>query len=94
MDSTAENPESKRYEFEAGKRAVQAHYERIGRKNAIVEETENPGLYRTRYQIKEEPKVSVIIEYRESKEKLERCIKSIELSNWENYEILVAANLE
>ena len=91
IDSTAENPESKRYAFEAGKRAIQAHYDRIGRKNAIVEETENPGLYRTRYQIKEEPKVSIIIEYRESKEKLERCIKSIESGCWKNYEILVIA---
>lgn len=94
MDSTAENPESKRYAFEAGKRAIQAHYDRIGRDNAVVEETEYPGLYRTRYQVKEEPKVSIIIEYKESKEKLERCIKSIESSNWKNYEILVAAKLE
>lgn len=91
IDSTAENPESKRYAFEAGKRAIQAHYERIGRKNAVAEETENPGLYRTRYQIKEEPLVSVIIEYRESKEKLERCVKSIESCHWKNYEILVIA---
>ena len=29
-DSTAENPESKLYAFEAGRRAVQAHYERTG----------------------------------------------------------------
>ena len=27
-DSTAENPESKRYAFEAGRRAIEAHYQR------------------------------------------------------------------
>lgn len=42
MDSTAENPESKRYAFEAGRRAIQKHYERIGLKDAYVEETAYP----------------------------------------------------
>lgn len=30
MNSTAANPESKRYAFEAGKRAVEDHYRRLG----------------------------------------------------------------
>lgn len=29
-DSTAENPESKNYAFEAGKRAIEAHLKRLG----------------------------------------------------------------
>lgn len=47
-DSTAENPESKGYAFEAGKRAIEAHYERIGI-SAQVFPGEFPGLYRTRF---------------------------------------------
>ena len=41
-DSTAENPESKLYAFEAGARAVQAHYDRVGI-NAKVESTKYLG---------------------------------------------------
>ena len=43
IDSTAENPESKKYAFEAGKRAVQEHYKRIGMEHVEVSETKYPG---------------------------------------------------
>lgn len=91
IDSTAENPESKRYAFEAGRRAIQAHYERMGRKHDLVENTEYPGLYRTRYMIEEEPKISIVVEAAESEE-LKRCIESIEACGWNNYEIIVTAS--
>lgn len=70
MDSTAENPESKRYAFEAGRRAIQKHYERIGLKDAYVEETAYPGTYRTRYKYADKPKVSIIIDEITKKELL------------------------
>ena len=47
-DSTAENPESKTYAFEAGKRAIEEHYKRTGI-NAEVLQGEFLGLYRTRF---------------------------------------------
>ncbi len=46
--STAANPESKLYAYEAGKRAVQAHLERTG-SAAEVLDTSNYGFYRLRY---------------------------------------------
>ena len=47
-DSTAENPESKTYAFEAGKRAIEEHYKRTGI-NAEVLQGEFLGSYRTRF---------------------------------------------
>lgn len=51
--STAENPESKRYAYEAGRRAVQAAIERNGW-NAQAKETAHVGFYRVEYLDKEE----------------------------------------
>ena len=46
--STATNPESKLYAYEAGKRAVAAHLGRTGR-SGQVQDTENYGFYRVCY---------------------------------------------
>lgn len=46
--STAANPESKLYAYEAGKRAVNAHLERNGVKARVLD-TENYGFYRVCY---------------------------------------------
>ncbi len=48
QSSTATNPESKLYAYEAGKRAVEAHLARIGQ-TAILKNTENYGFYRAVY---------------------------------------------
>ena len=58
--STAENPESKRYAFDAGKKVIEDHLKRCG-ESAEVEMTEYPGFYRVKYSIKEKPRVSVVI---------------------------------
>ena len=58
--STAENPESKRYAFDAGKKVIEDHLKRCG-ESAEVEMTEFPGFYRVKYAIKEKPRVSVVI---------------------------------
>ena len=50
MDSTAADPESKAYAFEAGRKAVEEHYKRMGIP-AKVEMTERPGWYRSRLEI-------------------------------------------
>ena len=92
MNSTAANPESKRYAFEAGKRAVEAHYERMGIP-AEVELTDRPGWYRSHVKIEGEPMISIIIPNKDHMEDLELCVSSIEeRSTWKNYEILVVEN--
>ena len=92
MNSTAANPESKRYAFEAGKRAIEAHYERMGIR-AQVELTDRPGWYRSHVEITGDPLISIIIPNKDHIEDLELCISSIEeKSTWKNYEILVVEN--
>ena len=92
MNSTAANPESKRYAFEAGKRAIEAHYERMGIR-ADVELTERPGWYRSHVHINGEPLISIIIPNKDHIDDLELCVSSIEgKSTWKNYEILFVEN--
>jgi len=91
-DSTAENPESKDYAFKAGARAVQAHYNRVGI-DAIVEETRHKGIYRTKYNLKETPLISIIIPNKDHVEDLKVCISSLENKcDYENYEIIIVEN--
>ena len=89
MDSTAENPESKRYAFEAGRRAIQKHYERIGLKDAYVEETAYPGTYRTRYKYADKPKVSIIIDEITKTELLGKTLQSIKANDYPDYEVII-----
>lgn len=91
MDSTAANPDSKRYAFEAGRKAVEAHYERLGIP-ASVEHSEFYGMYRTIYEWKEEPLVSILIPNKDHIDDLEKCIRSIQKSDYKNYEIIVIEN--
>lgn len=91
-NSTAENPESKRYAFEAGMRAVQAHYDRLNLP-AEVEMGEYPGLYRTAWLWKEQPLVSILIPNKDHTEDLDKCISSIEQkSAYRNYEYIIIEN--
>ena len=91
--STSENPASKRYAFEAGKRAVQAHFDRVGI-DARVEMGEYPGLYRVQYIMPEKkPLVSIIIPNKDHIPDLDKCIRSIrEKTTYPAYELIVVEN--
>lgn len=90
--STASNPESKLYAFEAGKRAIEAHYRRAGI-DAAVELTPNLGIYRSRFAIKGNPMVSIIIPNKDHIEDLDKCIQSVlHKSTYSNYEIIIVEN--
>ena len=91
--STAENPESKLYCFEAGKRALEAHLRRMGVEGTVELNREHPGYYHVTYPVKGEPLVSILIPNKDEKETLEACIRSIrEKSTYRNYEIIVLEN--
>lgn len=90
--STAGNPASKNYAFEAGRRAVEAHYRRVGIE-AAVETTSMLGRYRSRFVIQGEPLVSILIPNKDHVETLKRCLDSIkEKTTYHNYEILIIEN--
>lgn len=90
--STSENPESKRYAFDAGQRAVQAHYDRIGVKAEVLQ-GEYLGLYRTKFIRDYDPLISIIIPNKDHLEDLRRCMNSIEeKSTYQNYEYIIVEN--
>lgn len=90
--STSSNPESKLYAFENGCKAVKAHYDRIN-VPATVEQGPFYGMYRTRYQWREEPLLSIIIPNKDHADDLSKCIQSIlQKSIYKNYEIIVVEN--
>lgn len=91
-DSTALDPESKMYAFEAGVRALEAHYRRIGIP-ASVDMMKVRGWYRTRFHLMDHPMVSVLIPNKDHGEDLSRCIESIRTkASYQNYEILIIEN--
>ena len=86
--STADNPTSKMYAFDAGKRAIEAHLQRIGAK-AEVSHTKDLGFYRVKYQVQGNPKVS----NKDEKETLKKCLESIwQKTTYSNYEIILVEN--
>ena len=91
-NSTAADPKSKMYCFEAGQKAIHDSIERCGIE-AKVEFTDHLGFYRVKYPVIGQPKVSIIIPNKDQKETLKTCIDSIlEKTTYENYEIVVVEN--
>ena len=92
MNSTAANPESKMYAFEAGRRAVEEHYKRLGIP-ATVEHGQFYGMYKTKYLWKEKPLISIIIPNKDHIEDLQKIMNSIdEKSTYRNYEFVIVEN--
>ena len=90
--STADNPSSKLYAFDAGKRAIEAHLARIGAK-AEVSHTKDLGFYRVKYQVQGNPLVSIVIPNKDEKETLKKCLESIwKKTSYSNYEIILVEN--
>lgn len=92
MDSTATDPSSKAYAYEAGRKAVREHYQRLGI-DAKVEMTERPGWYRSHVKVQGNPLISVIIPNKDHTDDLELCLFSMtRKSTYRNYEILIVEN--
>ena len=90
--STADNPSSKLYAFDAGKRAIEAHLARAGAK-AEVSHTKDLGFYRVKYQVQGNPLVSIVIPNKDEKETLKKCLESIwKKTSYSNYEIILVEN--
>ncbi len=90
--STAGNPESKPYAYEAGARALDAHFARIGA-DATAQATDSPGFYKIHRPIHDRPLVSILIPNQDHKDDLDKCLSSVtENSTWDHYEILVIEN--
>ena len=60
-NSTANVADAKPYAYEAGQRAVDAHIKRIGKKAVVENGQDVPGIYKIKYEIEGNPKVSILI---------------------------------
>ena len=90
-NSTADNPLSKTYAYEAGQRALQEHLERVGQPGE-VSQLMHFGFYRVQYPVKGNPMVSIIIPNKDQSDTLRRCIESLMKSSWQNYEVIIVEN--
>lgn len=92
--SVASDIEAKPYAVEAAKRAVADHLEKRGFSHFQISSTRAfPTIFRIRYQIEGNPRVSVIIPNKEHLEVLRQCVESIlERSTYDNYELVIVEN--
>ena len=83
---------AKPYAYEAGKKAIQEHIDRLGLKGN-VEDGNTLGTYKINYEIIGNPKVSIVIPNKDYISTLKVCLKSInKLTTYENYEIIIVEN--
>lgn len=91
--STANAADAKPYAYEAGQRAVEAYIKKTGRKGTAENGQDVPGIYKIKYEIQGNPKVSILIPNKDNANLLKTCIDSIlKLTTYKNYEIVVIEN--
>ena len=91
--STANVADAKPYAYEAGLKAVDAHLKRMGKKALVEDGQDIPGIYKIKYEIKGNPKVSILIPNKDNVNLLKTCIDSIlKITSYANYEIVVIEN--
>ncbi len=83
---------AKPYAYEAGKKAIQSHIDRLGL-DGTVEDGVTLGTYKVNYKIKGNPKVSIVIPNKDYVSTLKTCLNSIKkLTTYKNYEIIIVEN--
>lgn len=92
--SVASGIEAKPYAIEAAKGAVAEHLRKHGFTHFQISSTRAfETIFRIRYQIIGNPKISIVIPNKDHVQDLKRCITSIlEKSTYDNYEIIVVEN--
>lgn len=91
-NSTSVNADSKPYAHEAGKRALADTFERQGLTVEVLD-SGIPFVYRQKYVLPLQPKVTIVIPNEDQAELLEACVRSIlDTSEYSNYEIAIIEN--
>lgn len=92
--SVASDISAKTYAIEAARGAVADHLKTQGFENFQIESTRAfATIFRIKYQLLSNPKISILIPNKDHVEDLSRCISSIlDQSTYENYEIIVIEN--
>jgi O-antigen biosynthesis protein len=99
--SAAGDVNAKPYAWLAGQRAIQSHCDRVGFEAEVAHDMAQPGWYRLRPRLTEQPPVSIVIPtngnsavvHGERVSLVVNCVRSIvEHSTYGNYEIVVVAD--
>lgn len=92
--SVASDINAKSYAIEAARGAVADHLRTCGYENfEIVSTKAFETIFRIKYEIKGNPKISILIPNKDHKEDLSRCVESIlKESTYDNYEIIIIEN--
>jgi len=92
--SVAANINAKSYAIDAAKGAVAAHLSSCGFENFEITSTKAfETIFRIRYELTGNPKVSIVIPNKDHADDLRRCVSSImEKSTYDNYEIVIVNN--
>lgn len=91
--STANVADAKPYAYEAGIKAVEAHLKRNNMNGIVLDGQDVPGVYKIKFEIEGNPKVSILIPNKDNVELLKKCIDSIlKLTTYSNYEIVIIEN--
>ncbi|MDO4477819.1 MAG: glycosyltransferase [Lachnospiraceae bacterium] len=89
--STADNPMSKLYAYEAGKRAIEAQLKRRGLEGEVTL-LPDYGFYRVRYAVPDRPLISVIIPNKDHAAALKACVSSLQKADYDELEIIIVEN--
>lgn len=92
--SVASGIDAKPYAIEAAKGAVAEHLRKHGFEHFQIQSTRAfETIFRIRYQIIGNPKISIVIANKDHADDLRRCVTSIlEKSTYDNYEIIIVEN--
>lgn len=91
--STANVADAKPYAYEAGIKVIEEHLKRTNKKGIVEFGQDVPGIYKIKFDIKGNPKVSILIPNKDNVNLLKNCIESIlNLTTYTNYEINIIEN--
>lgn len=92
--STAKTVDEKDYASSAGKKALTDAIERRGIKASVHEISTRPSNFHIKFELThKQPKVSIIIPFKDKQPLLEQCVKSIiKKTTYKNYELILISN--
>lgn len=91
-NSTASGISAKTYAVAAGVKAVSDHLERLGRP-AEVQAVNGMTLYDVRFKLKQEPKVTIIIPFKDQIEITRRCLDALkQKTSYKNWDVVLVDN--
>jgi O-antigen biosynthesis protein len=90
--STAKSIGEKNYVHDSGKRAIEDYLKRNKISAEVLNMPDSPTNHRIKYKLAKQPMVSVIIPFKDKAELLRACLKSLEKTKFDNYEVILLSN--